>query len=103
MITSKTFHALWRLIWIPFSDACETVFGEGLRIVSGTDNRLHLIEAAPFGCLDQMLRTIVQGGLLEGFAPPADNRGGCPRPKTEKNWNYLDFFRKKFEKIHFAI
>ena len=33
----------------------------------------HLIEAAPFGRLDQMLRTAVQSGVWRGFASGAKN------------------------------
>ena len=44
-----------------------------LRIVSGTEKKRHLIEAAPFGCLDQTLRTTVKrftrGGVW-GALPP---------------------------------
>ena len=43
----------------------QTVVG-GARVVSGAEN--HLIEAAPFGRLDQMLRTIVYEGGLGGSA-----------------------------------
>ena len=65
-----------------------------LRIVSGADKKKHLIEAAPVGRLDQMLRTIIQGGVWGGFGPPAKNRGvwGAARPKPkhfvnfQKNW-----------------
>ena len=39
----------------------------------------HLIEAAPFGRLDQMWRTTVLGGGLGGLCPPAKNR--APQPK----------------------
>ena len=36
----------------------------------------NLIGLALFGCLDQMLRTAVQGGLHQGFALPAPAKNG---------------------------
>ena len=49
----------------------------------------HLIEAAPFGRLDQLLWTAVQGGGLGQFWPPPakteESGGQCPPAKTEKN------------------
>ena len=36
----------------------------------------HLIAAAPFGCLDQMLSTVVWGRGLGGLCPPSQKSGG---------------------------
>ena len=56
----------------------------------------HLIEAAPFGRLDQMLSTAVQGGLWEGFAPPARNQGVWGAAPPSQIENFLKF--RKFSK-----
>ena len=55
--------------------------------VSSAAPKKHLIEAAPFGRLDQMLRTIVSGGVWGGFAPPAKIRGvwGAEPPSKIEN------------------
>ena len=57
------------------------------RIVSGAEKN-HLIEAAPFGRLDQMLSTIVLGGVCKAL-PPSQKleglRGSASQPKFEKN------------------
>ena len=49
-------------------------------VSSAAPKKKHLIEAAPFGRLDQMLRTTVQGGWVWGGKVL-----GCsgPQPKTE--------------------
>ena len=62
--------------------------GVVLRIVSGAEKKKHLIEAAPFGRLNQMagliLRTTVQG-RSGGLSPPSQKSGGlggsAPQPK----------------------
>ena len=75
----------------------------GARVVSGAEKKNHLIEGAPFGCLNQMLSTIVSSaapkkesfdrggpvwpprsnvtndrlrGGLGGLCPPSQNSGG---------------------------
>ena len=40
------------------SDGRRTVVGHGL-VASGAEQKKHWIEAAPFGCLDQLLSAIV--------------------------------------------
>ena len=57
--------------------AAEVHFADGRRTVVGRRpchqlrrKTKHLIEAAPFGRLDQMLRTTIRG-VWAGFAPPA--------------------------------
>ena len=47
----------WTVVGRP-ADSRRTVVG-GTRVVSGAEKRNHLIEAALFGRLDQMLSTIV--------------------------------------------
>ena len=68
--------------------------GVVLQIVSGAEKRA-LIEVAPFGRLDQVLRTAVHGCGLEGLCPLLGGlEGGAPQPKS-KNFQNLS---KKFEK-----
>ena len=55
------------------SDGQRTVVG-GARVVSGAEKKKHLIEAAPFGRLDQMLRTTVKGGAKRPQTPPLNGR-----------------------------
>ena len=51
-----------------------TVVG-GARVVSGAEKKYHLIEAAPFGRLDQMLRAAVGDPSLDvGLPPPSSPR-----------------------------
>ena len=45
-------------------------------------NKKHLIQAAPFGRLDQMLRTAIQG---VGQSPPAGYLGGRPLSQNRKS------------------
>ena len=60
-----------------------------LRITERCQKKKHLIEAAPLGRLDQMLRTTIQGGKVwVGFAPPAKYRGGAPPSPNEKSERY---------------
>ena len=62
----------------------------------------HLIEAAPFGRLNQMQRRSFKGRVLGGFAPPAKSRevwGAAPpspnrRKKVNKNFSKL-FYEKE--------
>ena len=63
-------------------DGCGTADDDGgARVVSSAEKKKHLIEAAPFGHLDQMLITIVYGGVWGGFAPLSRNLGsGGQRP-----------------------
>ena len=73
-----------------------------LWIVNGAKKK-HLIEAAPFGCLDQMLRMAVQGRVLGGLCPPSQKLGGSgghrPPAKIEK----IAFFSTKSRKIEKKI
>ena len=46
----------------------------GARVVSGAEKKHHLIQAAPFGCLDQMLSTIICGQESGGLCPPLNDR-----------------------------
>ena len=59
-----------------------------LRIVSGTEKKKHLIEAAPFGCLDQMLRMAVYRGrthpTMTLSPPPLPDRPGGRPPDHKK-------------------
>ena len=68
--------------------------------INAKDDRMapkkkHLIEAAPFGCLDQMLSTIVWGRVWGGFVPPAKNHGVWGQHPPAK------FFRKNEKKSIF--
>ena len=73
----------------------------GVRVVSGAEKKNHLIEAAPFGRLDQMLSTIVSGGFWGDFALPAKSwgvwalGGSAPQPKPKKYENILKKFQGK--------
>ena len=58
-----------------------------LHVVSGAEQKTHLIEAAPFGCLDQMLRTTVWGVCVwGGKASPAKNWGVWGAAPPSQNW-----------------
>ena len=51
-------------------------------VSSVAPKKKHLIEAATFGRLDQMLSTIVYGGVWGFVSPPARGLGGsAPQPK----------------------
>ena len=52
-----------------------------LWIVSGAEKKRHLVEAATFSRLDQMLRMIVQGAGVR-YIPMG---GNPPQPKQSKN------------------
>ena len=77
------------------SDGREMAFGGRSADRQQRRRKKHLIEAAPFGRLDQMLRTTVQGRVWGRFAPPSQKPGGlgCSAPQPK-----FIFFRKKLNK-----
>ena len=79
----------------------------GARVVSSAEKR-HLIEAAPFGRLDQMLRTTVQGGRSGEALPPQpkNERSGGQRPptKTERlNYQQTVFLEKLYQEKQLTV
>ena len=56
------------------SDVREATFGVRFGDCQRRRKKMHLIEAAPFGRLDQMLRMAEQKGTCGVLCPPAKNR-----------------------------
>ena len=61
-------------------------------VSSGAEKKNNLIEAAPFGHLDQMLSTIILGRALP---PQPKTRGQRPPAKIEKIGKIIEKFRTK--------
>ena len=76
------------------SDGREVALGVRSEDRQRRRNKKHLIEAAPFGLLEQMLRTIsFQGGALAPQQNPGGSGGQRPPVKTfEKNESKKIFF-----------
>ena len=71
-----------------------TVVG-GARVVSGAEKK-HLMEAAPFGRLDQMLWTTVYGEGSGGLCPLAQKLGGQgDSPPSAKIGGEMFFSRRR--------
>ena len=70
-------------------------------VSSAAPKKKHLIEAAPFGRLDQMLSTVVQGRGVRGLCPLAKNRGSGGQRPPAKSKNFE--ISKNFEKTNINI
>ena len=67
-------------------------------VSSSAPKKFHLVEAALFGRLDQMLSTVLLGGW-RGKAPPAQNRGFLGVAPPSQNRKCLTKIRKISKKI----
>ena len=77
--------------------------GGFLQIFSGAEKK-HLIEAAQFGRLDQMLRTTVQGWVRGGLWPPSQKPGGlggAAPPSQKRNVIKKPFLEKALSRKAF--
>ena len=80
-------------------------FGRLDQVLRTTERRRkekHFIKAAPFACLNQMLRTAVQGGGLWGLCPHSQKPGGLGGSTPQPKQKIFEINHENFEKNNFT-